>query len=200
MSSSDVSPSLSLPVDALIRRRVLSRDSELSGVLSRWRQYSTARSQSQPHLTVEAYQSLLQSIDALHFSIARQSLIHSSLDSDTAHCDEAAATSRRDTVALRSDIAQLKLHLEHATAERLYRVQVDSMAAQCNSMVSRAATDSLCGALQADIAQLEAEQSAMETEQESRRKQFALLALALDSVSAQWRQQYSSRTDNTQLT
>ena len=186
------SSSAVLSVDAVIRRRVLGRDGELSGVLTRWRAYQTAAtsapsSHSSQQQAAEAQQALLQSLASLGFSVSRQSLIQSALDVELSSCDRSASAARLHTNALRADMAQLKAALQHATAERQHRLQVDAVAAQCNALASRADTDALIGALQADIARLESEQSDMAAERDSRRRQFALLALALDNVSALWR-------------
>ena len=196
------SSSSSLAVDAIIRRRVLSRDSELSGVLSRWRSYAAAlqhhqqqQSEQSLHAAEECYHSLLQSLDSLRFLVSRQSVVHSAVDCELSACDRSAAESRLTTSGLRSDIAQLKTQLHQATNERQHRVQVDFIAAQCNLMASRADTQSLIAALQSDIAELEAEQTDMELEQDSRRRQFGLIALALDTVSSQWTKQRSTRSD-----
>ena len=187
-----------LPVDALIRRRVLSRDSELTPILTRWRAYvaaaNTAASDAtaSPASAEEAYQALLQAVDALHFAIARQAAVHAAVDVELSSCDRAAADSRGLTLGLKADIASLRVELARASGAREHRQQVDALAAQCNRLASRADTALLLAALQSDIAALETEQSAMAAETDSRRRQFGLIALALDTVSAQWRQPRSS--------
>ena len=194
-SSAEAAP---LSVDALIRRRVLSRDSELTPILARWRAYVAAASSAATDAAAssasaeEAYQALLQAVDALHFSVARQAAVHAAVDVELSSCDRAAADTRGVTLSLKADIASLRLELARASGARQHRQQVDALAAQCNRLASRADTALLLAALQSDIAALEAEQTAMAAETDSRRRQFGLIALALDTVSAQWRQPHSS--------
>ena len=203
-SSAAAAAASSLSVDAIIRRRVLSRESELGSLLGRWRLYeaalSGARQRSQQQQAIEAavsaYANLLQALASLDFSLRRLSLVHSAVDCELSDCDRSASTSRQRTAALRDDIAHLRQRLGEATAERQHRLQVDAIAAQCNRMAGRADTAALLDALQADIARLDDERTAMQAEHDSRQRQFGLLALALDSISTQWRQQQRSTDRN----
>ena len=128
----------------------------------------------------------MHELDLLAFTLTRQSSIHTSIDAElTAYHTTRTAISSR-IAALQSTLHSLRADLQAATQARKQREGYAQVTAAITALDSREECEAVLAALRGDIAGLEGEERALQAEEERRRRHFALLTLALDTVRHDW--------------
>ena len=190
--------------DAIIRHRVLARDTELLTVVKRYHAYITAlqryhtanfppsaspsSSSPPPSLAdvADAHQRLLHEVDVLSFTLSRHSSIHSSLDSELLASNATSAAIRSHTASLQAQLLALRSELEQAQRERQQREEYEGVARQLEVMDSRAELQATVRGLEGDLEGLEEEERRLTEEEDRKRKRFSLLLLSLHALRAEW--------------